>query len=695
MGTDARETAGTTMALIISYVREHAGDVGVTRLLDTARETRPLELLEDEHNWSTYEQKIAFFEAACIVLDDPDAMLHIGETAMQRQIGPGIGMLLMRLGSPRIVLANVAKTCPKFTTVATMTAEHLDKEHAVITYRLHEGKVPHRGDCQLNIGLMRTIGPVFGMPPLEIEHPECQVEGAPLCRYIVHWPRRRSPRAKRHDRDHTLSLQVDALTAQIELLQSTTVDLVSSDDIDEVLHRIVTRAGRAVSATGYVLALADGTIADALVYADGDVDPDLERVRIDMLEAPVGANRGRIVIEVASSRRVYGRLAAFYEDHTFFAHEEELLAAYARSAAVALDAATALESARRRGAATAALLGLARSLAEPATPHRIARIVACAMPEILGVDASAVLLWDHETEALRVAGHSGWSKEVHHLVAGFEVRTAESDGLRDLLAAPAPTVMRLDRPQLGPIASRLRALQVPALAIAPIQAHRAGFFGVAIAPMSTVDDRRMDEIVERLSAVADHAATAIQNATLIEEIRHQAVHDTLTGLANRALADDELEKAIARATRSATPLSLLFIDLDDFKAVNDRFGHGAGDHVLKTIAARLIEAGRKGDSVARRGGDEFTLMLPEATREDAQRIAERLRMVISHPISIGGELVAVHASIGVATAPDDGEDCATIVRAADRAMYRNKETNRVMCSVSPQLGTEDHRSPAL
>ncbi len=683
MTSDARETAGMTICLIVRYVRHHAGEDGVTRLLEIAGETRSLEELEDEHRWSTYEQKIALFDAACVVLDDPDALLRIGATALDHQVGSGIRTLLRTLGSPRTVLANVAKACPKFSTVASMNVEELGREHATVTYRLHDGYRPHRGDCQLNIGLMSTIGPIFGIPPLVVEHPDCQVKGAPECRYVVTWtkPRRFLSRGTRL---RALEDETDALHAQIALLQSTTEDLVSSDDVDTVLARIVGRAGTAVSAPAHVLALYDHELLGTAVYADGIGADAIDAIATEVLQAPLGSHEHRIVIEVASSRRNYGRLAAFSDGHTFFAHEERLLAAYARSAAAALDAATALESARRRGAATAALLGLARSLAEPANPQRIARLVASAMPEILGVDAAAVVLWDPVTESLRVAGRSGWTREVADLLEGFEIREQDSNGVRRLRETAEPMVLRLDAPDRGPVAARLAVLGVPALAIAPIHVHRGEFFGAAIAPVATAQERRLDDITERLSAIADQTATAIQNATLIEEIRHQAVHDTLTGLANRSLADQELDKAIAHAARRRTSLSLLFIDLDDFKAVNDRFGHSAGDHVLRTVALRLEEAGRRGDSIARRGGDEFTMMLPDAEPADAAVIASRLAAVICRPITIGDELVQVHASIGIASYPQDGTDVETLVRASDRAMYRTKELERVLCTVQPR-----------
>ena len=419
----ARETAGTTICLIVRYVRHHAGDEGVARLLALAGDDRPLEVLENEQHWSTYEQKIALLEAAAVVLDDPDVAIHIGETALDHSVGPGIRILLRRLGSPRMVLANVSKAAPKFSTVTDMYAEHVGRDFAVIRYRMHDHKEPHRADCQLNIGFIRTIGRLFGMPPLHVDHPECQVLGAPECEYVVHWTKGRGGRRRR---DQELTDQVNALEAQLALLQSTTADLVSSDDIDEVLGRIVTSVGRSVSAPGYLLALYDTVEVTDRVHADGIDAADLDAVATEVLDGPLGVLAGRIVIEVASSRQKYGRLAAFYDQHTFFAFEEDLLATYAQSAAAALDAATALDQARRRGAATAALLRLARSLSEPTPPRRIARIVAGAMTEILDVPATAVMLWDDDGSGLHVAGRSGWPSKRARSSTGSRCRRSRS-----------------------------------------------------------------------------------------------------------------------------------------------------------------------------------------------------------------------------------------------------------------------------
>lgn len=682
MAPPARETAGTTISLIVNFVRHHAGDDGVARLLELAGETRPLSELEDEQRWSTYEQKIALMEAAAVVLDDPNVMIHMGEAALEHQVGPGIRILIRRLGSPRMVLANVARACPKFSTVATMTAEHLGKDDAIVTYRLDPEKTPNRFDCQLNVGFMRTIGPIFGIPPLDVEHPECQVLGAPVCRYVVRWTNPRGRRRREKARERALQHQVDELEAQLALLQSTTSDLVSADEIDDVLARIVTRAGSATSATRYLLALYDTVPVNERLHADG-IDADaIVPTAAEILRAPLGADGNRIVIEVASSRQAYGRLAALYDHHTFFDFEEERLAAYAQSAAAALDAATALDRARRRSVTTSALLGLARDLAEPATPHRIARTVAHAMTEILEVPATAILLWDDDREHLRVAGRSGWPVETGRFMSDFRLPAANFRRLAASLEVDGARVVEVNENATNPLVRDLQVLDVPMLAVAPVRAHQGEAYGLAIAAVPDVEQHRLDAIVERLVAIGDQAAIALQNAQLLEQIRHQAVHDNLTGLANRALFDSELEKVLARAGRDQVPVTVLFIDLDDFKSVNDRAGHGAGDHVLRTVAARLVGAGRKGDSVARLGGDEFTMLLPGSNREDAAQIAQRVARAICEPIVLGEELLTIHASVGLATAREDGEDAETLLRAADRSMYRVKRAERVPTAVT-------------
>jgi diguanylate cyclase (GGDEF)-like protein len=232
------------------------------------------------------------------------------------------------------------------------------------------------------------------------------------------------------------------------------------------------------------------------------------------------------------------------------------------------------------------------------------------------------------------------------------------------------------------ITSELRSLAVPGLVIAPIQTRQGEFYGLTVVTLPDGDAGSGRRVADGLVAVTDQGATALQNAELLEQIRHQALHDGLTQLANRALFDEDLDKALAQARRDERELSVLFVDLDDFKAVNDRFGHGAGDHVLRTIAERLRQCGRKGDTVARLGGDEFAMLLTGANREDGERVSIRVAELVAAPIALGDVDVTIRASVGIATHPADGHTVDAILRDADRAMYASKRAARVPMRVS-------------
>ncbi|HSK95952.1 MAG TPA: EAL domain-containing protein, partial [Euzebyales bacterium] len=157
------------------------------------------------------------------------------------------------------------------------------------------------------------------------------------------------------------------------------------------------------------------------------------------------------------------------------------------------------------------------------------------------------------------------------------------------------------------------------------------------------------------------------------ELQRLAHFDTLTGLPNRKLFMDRLSQALARARRDGTPLAVLFCDLDGFKRINDTLGHGHGDDLLREVAMRLQQRIRDGDTVARFGGDEYTIILSQLTRAgDAALVARKLLGELSSPIHVGGMSMQVTASIGIAIWPRDGDDQEALVRCADMAMYRAK-----------------------
>ncbi len=155
-------------------------------------------------------------------------------------------------------------------------------------------------------------------------------------------------------------------------------------------------------------------------------------------------------------------------------------------------------------------------------------------------------------------------------------------------------------------------------------------------------------------------------------IEFMATHDTLTGLPNRSLLYDHIHQAIAHASRQQEPFALMFIDLDNFKAVNDAFGHDLGDHLLQEAARRINGCMRAEDTLARLGGDEFTALISSADRESAAATAQRIVEALAPPFSLNGNEVSVTASIGISLHPADGTDRHALMKCADAAMYRAK-----------------------
>jgi diguanylate cyclase (GGDEF)-like protein len=185
-----------------------------------------------------------------------------------------------------------------------------------------------------------------------------------------------------------------------------------------------------------------------------------------------------------------------------------------------------------------------------------------------------------------------------------------------------------------------------------------------------------DVIERRLETVTELLAAALRAAGLLETMRHQALHDPLTGLPNQTLFADRAALALARARRHGDRLAIGVLDLDRFKTVNDTLGHVAGDILLVQVADRLRGAVRAPDTVARMGGDEFTLLLPELDVHGEAVVAERLLAAFEKTFEVQGHRVQISPSIGLASFPADGDTLSRLLRSADTAMYRAKSNGR-------------------
>ena len=233
----------------------------------------------------------------------------------------------------------------------------------------------------------------------------------------------------------------------------------------------------------------------------------------------------------------------------------------------------------------------------------------------------------------------------------------------------------LERIQMGESVVRYETLRIRkdretvevAVAASPIYDESGELAGVASIARDIGDRRRAQELIV-----------------------FQAFHDPLTGLPTRALMMERLNLCLGRARQSGKMLAILFLDLDLFKAINDGFGHGAGDAVFQEVARRLTLSVRDGDTVARVGGDEFVVLLPDIARaEDAATVAHKLLEAIAQPFSSGGRRVDLTTSIGVSIYPDDGQDSEALLRSADNAMSRAKERGRNNYQLSIRELTEE------
>jgi diguanylate cyclase (GGDEF)-like protein len=210
---------------------------------------------------------------------------------------------------------------------------------------------------------------------------------------------------------------------------------------------------------------------------------------------------------------------------------------------------------------------------------------------------------------------------------------------------------------------------------------------------SGVHDKADDAAFDRnhlvlLKLLADDVARALDTTRLRElvedlseremEMRRQALHDPLTGLANRALFTDHLEDALARQHRQRKTIAVAMLDVDDFKQVNDTYGHAAGDQLLTALARRLLGTLRASDTSARLGGDEFALILEDlADAGQVQLILGRIRAALEEAVVISGQTLAPRVSLGMAISQDDST-ANRLVEAADAAMYEDKRLRKQM-----------------
>ena len=675
---DGNHFSCSMSAVLLARVHAFGGDQAVGELLALAGSERSPEYLLDITNWISYDEAIALWRAGTDVTHHPDFARAVGGDAAERLTASPVAALLRSLGSPENVYRQIATSASKFSVAAQLEATDAGPGFAEIVATAAPGFERSAYHCAWTRGLLSTTPVLFGLPKAHVEHDQCAAHGASHCRYRITW-----------DADHAkatadasgqvtaLRQQLDAMRERLQSMFATASDLIAADHIDDVLARITDRAAVEVRAPRYLVAVRLTPDGEIHCHHKGFADDEaMEYARLVLERHPAAHPDSWLVVPVESDRHEYGRLLAMHHaDQRFFPVERELLQVYARYAASALDGASALMQAQQRYDQSSALLDLARALARAGTSREVALRLADAVPSVVDCDRVGVYLWDPASAQLvqqAIHRNEGDDGDLDELKA----RTPVPGGpLERLLNNPSHEPMFIDAENGDPVLREITAkLGAEATIIVPLATTDTLLGLLVVSVIERADRLRPSpDLLDRLSGVAAQATTALQNGALVDQITHQALHDQLTGLANRLQFTEQLRVAISRARQRGQALTLFYVDLDGFKPVNDEFGHEVGDQLLVAVGQRLIGSTRADDAVARLGGDEFAILIHGHTSpQEAEAVIARLTRAFQDPFKIAGHELRLGASVGRAVFPIDADTADDLLRCADSAMFQNK-----------------------
>jgi diguanylate cyclase (GGDEF)-like protein len=573
-------SSGLTSCLVLTYVERERGRAGVDALLRAADLGLSEERLRDETFWFDFQTKVALFEAAKEVLEDPHAARHIGAAAIETNVFPGLKLALRTIGTPRMVYAQVPRIARKFTWAHAFEVLELSDAFARVAYTDVANVGYHEVDCDYNIGILSSVTTLFEQRPAQVRHLECAVHGASSCVYEFSWE---GPSAL---------FKHAAKWATASLIGGSAVHALRP---------------RALPAAAVVPALGAVSVARRA-------------------SAVRRQQRRSLEVELRDQRDAAERLAASLSEMVSDLRIEEVLA----------------------------------------------NIISNAQTAATGRDF-ALLISDGNTFHCRRS-----SRVPSDMLSALEAWTA---GRRAALRGPL-TIDDLARvPGLETLPDD-RRLPVGTLYAVPL-VFRNTTLGVLIA-LGHGSDPFVEHEKAVLDAYAAQAAIALANGRLFERLEELAKRDSLTGLFNHAQFHNTLEGELERADRYGHPLSVVMLDLDNFKVLNDEFGHAEGDRVLKEVARALQAACGPADSAYRLGGDELALVMPGASAAPAKAVAERVAVAVAE-LEVG-----ITISYGVGEWPQDGPSKPLLIFNADRALYAVKPDG----SARPGTRPEPERLPA-
>ncbi len=655
---------------LLNYVDAAMGRDGLQQLVDAMPDaTTVAELVRGSRWWPAEEFQLLTATAAQIT-GNPHIGEKAGEQSLRNILGGPHADMLRTAGSTEAACAIMADYSTRVTKGRVLTVVESSPSHVVIEGVFTDGAEANAFACDFSTGYFGSIPLLFDELGTCIEI-TCQTRGDDKCRYRVAWrpdPRRAIPAS---DDDQRLVVGGASTMEELERTHRIAASLVESHEIDETLERMVNSVSGAVGAPQYLLAVRLDDGAGRRVHQVG-FDGDGAEVVADMIDAGEELGENYLVVEVRHGERVFGHLVAvFLAQARSTPYDKRMLRSYASFAAAAIQIVEAVDAARRDRDTATAMLGLATALAETVGVESVVDSLCAALPTATGCGIGTVWLADPATGELVLTAATDRTGNQIPVEEPARIDPNSLPGVREPLVGP--TVVDLDHPDHRATFGGGDDFPFVEAALVPI-----GPIGSPIAMAGAIFERHLTpaenrDIGDRLRGLASQATVAFENARLIEATRHQALHDDLTGLPKRALAEDRGRQALARRQRTGEEVALLFIDVDDFKVVNDTHGHATGDALLRSVAARLDAELRSSDTCARVGGDEFVVILtsPAGTSGGAE-VAQRLIESLDAPFSVGDHTIEVTASIGIAWAGPGAETFDELVARADGAMYEAK-----------------------
>ncbi len=661
---------------VIRYLKDRAAAGILEEVLARAGERRSISELMRPSSSSTYGQFRRLLEATAELIGGPEALRDIGRYVFDPLASPEPASvdLARAFVSPEAWLGSMRSETTKYTSMLEFDTEERGPGKWIIRTRLTPGWEPYRELCQLHLGMHEGIVQAFGNDILFSAEEGCQSRGDPWCVQRLHWKPRASEDAGRMGKTRRRWFE-----ARLAGLQRAVMGLVAGERTEFLLSRIASAAAQAVDASAYVLSVTDPATGNRRTYSHGLDEEEASRYAGESLIELSRRGPGVLGVRIMSPNVDYGNLVAIRPPGGHFSPQEVFtLKTYASLAAAALDWSSATEEARRQAAVARGLLDLSSSLVELGDTDGLADKLVRAVPLVVDCDQAIVLVLDDVGNVVTAASQ-GYEPELDNQIRSLSLGVPDASG--------APRGLRFRRaedPQHGADAWAPVEQCSTLLADFPIT------FGDELLGWITVGVKERSERLQcaadlghRLDGLAAQAAIAIKNTRLVEEIRHQALHDHLTGLPNRVLILDRLEQMCIRARRYGTDLALFFIDLDGFKYVNDTYGHEVGDELLRKVGDRFQRVLRATDTVGRLGGDEFVVVAECADPSASpQLMADRLLAALGEPFEIGGapqRSISISASIGIASG--SREDAQELLRDADVALYAAKAAGK-QCSVA-------------